>query len=224
MLQDWIDRAIESLEDVGFQAERGYPATKIPVLHSPVIMVSLQAYTDRYVTLAADVFVPAEAGGGQCEETAVRVADVLTENLAVCSVDECRYAGKMGMFTVRVLARWHREAAYAVMVDGAAIAHVIACQAEKNQVRIPYIHSETGETLTTVGALEWKITITDLVPMNQKVEADEKPSFELLLMRAGGAEIYPACMWTQVHFEDTPAGVLRTRVAVTNQDRIVSAG
>ena len=185
MLQEWIDRAAGALGEAGFYVERGYPATKIPVIHSPVIMISLGAYEEKMVSLALDVFVPAEQGGSQCEETAVRVANVLAEEMAACSVGSCNYAGKMGMFTIRVTAQWYQELDYAVEVDDVPIPHVISCDAVKSRVRLPYAMDENGEVQVTVQGLEWKLTVVDIWPLNQKIEDEKNGEFTLLVMRPG---------------------------------------
>ena len=224
MLSEWIERAVGALADIGFHVERGYPATKIPVIHSPVVMISMEEYGEKFVTLALDVFVPAEHGGSECEETAVRVANVLAETMAACSVGACKYAGKMGMFQVHVVAKWFRELDYAVKVNDTQIPHVISCHTVRSKVRLPYVNGETGETVVTVDGAEWKITIEDIWPLNHKIEAEQSGSFTLLLVRPGGLEAYPECVWTEIRLEETPAGVLRTRVAVTSRDRVIGAG
>lgn len=224
MLSEWIDGAVEALEEIGIQAGRGYPGTKIPLVYSPVVTVSLEEYTEHTLTLAADVFVAAEQGGSECEETAMKVAGVLTEKMAVCSVGACKYSGQTGLFTVRVLARWYRELDYAVKIDDVAIAYVTSCCAEKATVRLPYVDATTGETLVTVSGSEWNITVTDIWPLNEKMQPETAETFTLFVMRPGGLEAYPGCMWTQITLEETPAGVLRTRVAKTTQDRVIGAG
>ena len=122
------------------------------------------------------------------------------------------------------MARWYRELEYAVDIDDETIARVTACQAEKSVVRVPYVDSATGDVLTTVDQNVWTVTITDIWPLNEKLPEERTDAFALFVMRPGGAEAYMQCVWEKITLEETPAGVLRTRVAKTYQDRVVGEG
>lgn len=224
MVNEKIDLALELLQQIGIQTVRGYPGTKIPMIYNPVVTVCLESWTEDSLTLAADVFVPAQMDGSECEETAIRVASILGESMARCSVGSIHYSAPSGLFNVRVLAKWYRELDYAVKIGDEAVAHTVGFASEKTLVRLPYVDSATGESLVTVAGLEWKITVKDVVPLQQKLVAEKTGSFSMTVIRPGGLEVYEECIWEQITLEETPAGVLRTRVAVTNQERVIGAG
>jgi hypothetical protein len=219
-----IAQVLAALQAENIQAIRGYPGNKIAAVVKPVAAVSMNQYTDRFLTLAVDVLGPTEFDGSACENLAVNVAGVLTDIMATCTVGNCEFSGKTGLFSVRVLARWYRELGYAVDIDDETIAHVTACRAEKDTVRVPYVDSATGDILTTVDRNVWTVTITDIWPLNEKLPVERTDAFTLFVMRPGGMEAYIQCVWEQITLEETPAGVLRTRVAKTYQDRTVGEG
>lgn len=224
MLQEKIEQALQALQAIGLPAVRGYPGTKIPVIHNPTVTVSLESFSEEALTLAVDVFVPAERGGSECEETAMRAAEVLAAEMAVCSVGNCRYNAPSGLFTVGVLARWYRQLDYAVKLDDEEIAYAIGFDSRRSVERLPYVDAATGQTLVTVERPQWQITVQDMVPLTQKMAPEKTGTFSIGVLRPGGLEVYPGCMWTQISLEETPAGVLRTRVAVTNQERVIGVG
>ena len=224
MVNERIAQAMQALQGAGIPNMRGYPGTKIQAVLEPIAAVSLQRYTDKYLTLAVEIFGPAEQGGAICEALAVRVAALLTERLALCTVENCEFSGKTGLFSVRVLAQWQRELDYAVEIDDEAIDHVISCQAEKNTVLVPYVLSDTGDVLTKVERNEWTITVTDLWPLGEKLPGERTTAFTMMVMRPGGLEAYEQCVWVRINLEETPAGVLRTRVARTYNDPVAGQG
>ena len=132
--------------------------------------------------------------------------------------------GPSGLFTVRVLARWNRELGYDVMIDQKAIGYVTACTAVRNTAQFPYVDGSTGDTILTVTGGTWDVTVTDLWPLGQKMEQERTDEFTLFVMRPSGAEAYPGCKWIKHTLEETPAGVLRTRVARTTQERVMAGG
>lgn len=213
-----------ALQAEGIQVIRGYPGSKIAAVVEPVAAVSLEQYTDRFLTLAVDVLGPPEFDGRACENMAVNIADVLTKKMATCTVGKCEFSGKTGLFAVQVLATWYRELDYAVDIDDEAVVRVTACRAEKNTVRVPYVDSATGDVLTTVDRNTWTITITDIWPLNEKLPEERTDAFMLSVARPSGLELYEQCVWEQITLVETPAGVLRTRVAKTYQDRVIAAG
>ena len=219
-----IQQTIDDLQAVGLAAGRGYPAAKIRVLKAPMVMVSLHRYTPKELVLAADVYAPAALGGDDCEYTALQVAQVLTGKMASCTVEDCGFMGPAGLFKIRVLAHWDRELGYDVMVDQRSIGHVTACSAVRNTVQIPYVDSSGGDAVLSVTGRTWDITVTDLWPLGQRMEPETTEEFTLFVMRPSGAEAYPGCKWIKHTLEETPAGVLRTRVAQTVQERALAGG
>ena len=109
MVNEKIRQVLEALQRAQIRSIRGYPGGKISAVREPVAAVSLEEYTERFLTLAVDVYSPMELDGSACEETALNIADVLKENMAVCTVGKCGFSKTMGLFAVRVLAKWHRK-------------------------------------------------------------------------------------------------------------------
>lgn len=224
MVNDKISKVLEKLQAADIQAIRGFPGSKIQAVLDPVVAVSLEQYTDRRISLAVDVFGPTEQGGIACEEMALRVVGILAEEMALCTVGNCEFSGKTGLFAVHVLAQWYRELEYAVKIGDQVINHVTACREEKDIVQMPYVDSATGDVLTNVGRSQWSITVTDIWPLSEKLPLDRTDTFTLFVIRPGGLEAYEECKWEQITLEETPSGVLRTRVARTYRDPVVGDG
>ena len=224
MVNEKIRQVLEALQAAQIRSIRGYPGGKISAVREPVAAVSLEEYAERFLTLAVDVYSPMELDGSTCEETALNVADILKEKMAVCTVGKCVFSKTMGLFTVRVLAKWHRELDYTVDINEDTIACVTDLQVEKNIVKIPYVDAMTGELQIKAERDEWKITVTDIWPLNRKLPAEQADGFTLFVMRPGGLEAYEECLWEKITREETPAGVLRTRVAKTYRDPVIGEG
>lgn len=224
MVNGKISEVLSILQASEIQAIRGYPGSKIQAVLNPIAAVSLDKFTDRILSLAIDVYGPTEQGGAACETLAVTVAELMTEKMALCTVGNCEFSGKTGLFSVRVLAQWYRELEYAVQINDEDVDHVIAFQAEKSIVQVPFVDSATGDVLTKVERNVWEITVTDIWPLDQKMPAELTAAFTLFVMRPGGLEAYEQCTWEKITLEETPAGVLRTRVARTYRDPVVGQG
>ena len=221
MVSEKIEETIGLLEYAGFVVDRAFPGVKAGKIQAPKLTVMTERYDAEALVLAVDIFAPGEIGGRICEDMAQRVVWALKNKLATFTVGKCRFLGQPGWFTVRVLVQWYREAECSVEIDGVPIQHLVSCCATMHSVRIPYVDSMTGETLETVEANRWDIEVKDIWPLNQEMVPEQSVAFKLTVEREGGKEFYPRCVWREVTLEETPAGVLRTRVAQTYQGRNV---
>ena len=102
---------IEALTSAGFRAERGYPGKGMPYPDAPVVAVSLQEQTAERFTLAVRIYCTVELGGILCEDRAMDLVPVLEGLGADCTVGECSFSGKSGLFSICIQARWDTAAA-----------------------------------------------------------------------------------------------------------------
>ena len=101
---------IEALRSAGFRAERGYPGKALPYPNAPVVAVSLQEQTGQRFTLAVRIYCAAPQGGILCEDRALDMVPVLENLGADCTVGQCGFDGKSGLFSLCVQARWETAA------------------------------------------------------------------------------------------------------------------
>jgi hypothetical protein len=219
MVHEKISRTIRALENVGLTAIRGFPGMKAENIREPRLAVQLERYDRDSLVLAIDIFTLGEAGGTNCEDIALLVDVALKQEMAVCTIGDCKFLGQPGWFTIRVLAQWRRELDYSVYIEGTAIPYLISCNATMHTVQVPYIDSATGETLDTVTQKRWEIELTDLWPRQQMMKPERSDMFELVVGRALSQEKYPRCVWREVRLEEIPEGILRTRIAQTYGER-----
>ena len=97
---------IAALQSAGFRAARGYPGKGMPYPDAPVVAVSLQEQRADSLTLALRIYCTVELGGILCEDRALDMVPVLQTLGADCTVGQCSFDGKSGLFSVCVQAKW----------------------------------------------------------------------------------------------------------------------
>lgn len=102
---------IAALQSAGFRAERGYPGKGMPYPDAPVVAVSLQERSPERFILAVRIYCTVEQGGILCEDRAMDMVPVLEGLGAVCTLGECSFSGKSGLFCICVQAKWNTAAA-----------------------------------------------------------------------------------------------------------------
>lgn len=223
MVQRQIDIAVEVLNQAGLYTKRGYPGTPFPHISQPTAIVTVHEVNEQTLALAVEIFVDTSLGGSACESAAILAAQVLSSEKAACSIGCCGFDADTGLFSARVLARWPREAAYQVKLDGVFLSGVSGFSAVQTATLMPSLDAETGLTKLTADARLWTITVVDSFPLSKKESAERTDAFQLDLIRPGSKESYPGCMWARIQLEETPSGVIRTRVAQTRQERTITA-
>ena len=102
---------ISALQSAGFRAERGYPGKGMPYPDAPVVAVSLQESSPERFILAVRIYCTVEQGGILCEDLSLDMVPVLQTLGADCTVGQCSFDGKSGLFSVCVQARWNTASA-----------------------------------------------------------------------------------------------------------------
>ncbi len=218
-----ISRTITALRRAGISVDRGFPAAPMPHPAAPAAAVTVATVTKETVALAVTVFTAAEQGGAVCEDTALTVCDTLTEQGARCTMRDCGFNRKSGMFSVTVLAQWNRALPCTVMLNGTALPYVTNVSARQETDLMPTKNAATGELSLIRGEWYWKVTVEELLPVTQQLPVDQTEAFSISIRRSGGTEQYTDCFWESVVLEDTSAGVRRLRVAKTRKERTFTA-
>ena len=183
-----ITAVIEALQSLGIRADRGYPNKGMPYPDAPVVAVSLQEQTADKLILAVQVYCTVEFGGIVCEDLSMDIVPILEGQGAVCTVENCGFSGKSGLFSVRILARWDTakkpELGFTVQAGTQMLPYVTALSARRAVDRTQEGAEDHG----------WFITVTELLPFSVQPEADLDESFTLTVSRLGGTESYPQCL------------------------------
>ena len=223
MVQRQIELTVDVLTQAGLAARRGYPKRPFPRISQPSAMVTIHDVDEQSLVLAVEIFVDTSQSGSACEDAAILAAQILTNEKAACSIGRCGFDADTGLFSARVLARWPREAAYQVKLDGVYLSGITGFSAVQTVSLMPSADDETGKTKLTPDSALWTITVTDFFPLTKKETAERTDAFQLDLIRPGSTESYPGCVWAKVQLEETLSGVVRTRVAQTRQERTITA-
>lgn len=219
MTTEKIAQALQALKDAGFAARRGYPATKMPDISTPVVCICIGQGEAEQVSLEATVFCPAEVGGTVCEDRALEVAKVLKSIGAQYRVGKCGFSGKSGLFSVTVLAQWSKPAAEpatpippTVLMNGAKLPYATSFQVERSA------------QVTSVGATSgiWEVTVEELIPVSKIPYSVPDSDFSLSVRRSGKTETYSDCLLETLLRRETSDGFYQKRVAKTWSDPTVS--
>lgn len=217
-----INQVIDALQAVGIRADRGYPGKGMPYPDAPVVAVSLQKQTAEQLILAVTVFCTVEFGGTVCEDLSMDIVPIIEGMDGKCTVENCGFSGKSGLFSIRILASWNTaaepEAAFTVQAGDEMLPFATAFSArrdvKKGMVATELYTEDEG----------WYITVTELLPLANLPEADSTEHFTMILSRLGGTESYPDCQWAELTYEPTEQGMLRRRVARCWGERTIAAG
>ena len=217
-----ITEVIDALQSMGIRADRGFPGKGMPYPDAPVVAVNLQELRKDRVTLAIHVYCSVEFSGIVCEDLSMDIADLLEALGAECTVGNCGFDGKSGLFSIRILAAWDTEAEpeipFTVQVGANMLPFVTAFSAKRDRK----FSMVAGDL-----AIEddgWFITVTELLPLANMPEVDRNESFVLTLSRRGGTESYTDCRWSELYYEPTAEGMLRRRVARCWGERVIAVG
>lgn len=223
MVLQRINQAKKALNRAGVPNYRGYPATEADTASKSCAPVSIYAVTQAHITLAVEVFVPCKQGGAACEDAACSAVRELEKEMAACTVGEMNFDGQIGMYSIRILAQWPRNPGCVVKIEEEEVSRLVSCTAVRTAAMERFVDPESGEIQQIVGGRLWTVTVVDLWPLQEKMLQEQTGAFRLQVIRSGSAETYADCVWTKISLEETPAGVLRTRVAQTRQERAITA-
>ena len=222
MGRERITQVIDTLQSVGIRADRGYPNKGMPYPDAPVVAVNLQEQTAEKLTLAVQVYCTVEFGGIVCEDLSLDIVPILEGLGAVCTMENCGFSGKSGLFSIRILARWDTsekpERGFTVQVGDSMLPFVTAVSArravDKTMVSTELVTEDDG----------WYITVSELLPLGNQPEPDSTETFTLTVSRLGGTESYPDCMWAELYYEPTAEGAIRRRIARCWGARSIAVG
>lgn len=223
MVLQRIEQVKNAMNRAGLSNYRGYPATQANTASRIYATVAIYTVTQQHITLSVEVFAPCKQGGAACEDAAWSAMQELEKEMAACTIGKIAFDGQLGMYSIRILAQWSRNPGCAVKIGAEAVNRLVSCTATRTAAMEPVVDPESGEIRQVAGGRLWSITVADLWPLQEKMPAEGTDVFRLQVTRPGGTEEYADCMWTRISLEQTPAGVLRTRVAQTRQERSITA-
>lgn len=103
MGRDRISAVLEKLQEAGIQAQRGFPAEKMPHLKSPMVGVCIEHMDATNTTLALHIYTPLQQGGAACEDMALQVADTLAPLRGTYKIQGCSFDRQTALFHCTVL-------------------------------------------------------------------------------------------------------------------------
>lgn len=212
-----VDDAVIELIGAEIPARRGYPGKMMPCLTETVAAVNVQRISQEETVLAVQVLSPQD--GPTCEDTACEAMQALTDLGATCTMGECRYESKAGVFVCPVTATWKERPECTVKAEGKTLSYAVEVTVQRELSRVQVTDPDTGETAEECRDMGWSITIEELLPADYLPEKEGMDAFPIYIYRTGGSERYTGCQWLSVLLENVPGGIRRRRVARTWEAR-----
>lgn len=197
-----IVSVLATLSQAGIRAKRGTLSEKAIRPESPVAVIYPERSVSDLLTLAVEVF---GTNAVQCEDTAISVVEALKGMRAGCTMEKCRYSGKTGLFSVKILASWPVALAQKVYLDGSRLSNVIGFSAEACYRELI---GDSGSTTQWV----WTLTVEELLPEGKAPVADYSGSHAIRVVTDGGAELFSDGTWISVQRRGDARGTVQTRV------------
>lgn len=219
-----INGIIQLLQTSGFRAGRAYPGKRMPAIQVPAVAVAVQKDETTRQLLAVTVFCPEHMGGGECENLALQVTEVLRRRGYVCTQEHCQYDGRGDRFSVRILALWEDAPAdvpYAVSMGLGPMNYVDGFSAEHQQNQLPvYAFGQAAPVTYAPGEERWVMTLEESFPGNQEQPQEPAEPFVVVVRRGVVGEIYEGCRWQSERRTHTREGMKVVRKAVAATRRI----
>lgn len=194
---------LSSLNQAGIRAKRGTLNEKAIKPDSPVAVVYPEKSTAQELVMAVEIFGTQAV---QCEDVAYEAVAVLNGIRGNCTVEQCQFSGKTGLFSVKILARWPRELAQKVYLDGVQITNLTAFHADAT---CEVFKMDSGDIVQTEWC--WDLTIEELLAAGKTPEAAFADAHTVKVVTAGGTETYSNCHWLSVTRRGDSRGTLQTR-------------
>lgn len=222
-----VDRVIDLLNKGGIMAAWAQPQGKMGIIHSVVAAVSFQQIdqAQRTATVRVEIVGSVDSGGRRCEELAVKAYEILRNAGAVCSMGRCSFVGRLGQFSLPLLAVFRGDVydrdwvplaeevagRLDVTVDGVALPHTTsfsATQAVEN--------ADTDE----LSDMAWGFSIEEWIPAGEMAPENPTGLFEMTVTTDGSEESFEGCYMTELRRETETSGVRQIRKGISTVRKI----
>lgn len=208
------------LNGVGVPAERATPGEKITAITQPVAAVSRKGadLEDNSETVLITMLCPSVMGAKGCEESAMEVANVLAAEGISCTVGECQFDGRTGLFCVEVTARLEEEAVVEEdpRVEIALEDTQLACAVSFTAWRT--VDENTPDLADAV----WNFQLEEFVPLGSSEETDPEEPFDLVLTSGSVQETYGQCVWIYEKRVSEGSGTRKLRTGIAGSRTVTT--
>lgn len=194
-----ITDVIELLQTAGYRTGRAFPGKRMPAIQVPAVTVAVQKDEEKQQLLAVTVLCPENMGGGQCEDAALGITEVLRQRGYICTQEHCQYDGRGDRFSVRILALWEDAPAddpYAVSMGLGPMNYVDGFSVEQKKDLLPvysFGQSAPVDFLSEAGG--WTFTLEEFFPGKTEQPQEPVEPFEMVVRRGAVGEIFGDCRW-----------------------------
>lgn len=217
-VSDQLTMTIQLLTTAGIPAQRGYPDGMLRPLRQPAAAVTVERADLKEIVLAVWICGPVAA---DCEDTAQVAADTLRRRLAFCQVEDCRFDGKSGLFSVKIQALWKGRLVNQLKLNKDVLVYATEFSAVQTRQVQQVTDEETGKIRVVNEEVIWTIAVQEQLPFREAIAVEDKEAFTLTVTHENYVEIYPQCYWLSITLEENGAGLLRKRIARSWTERIV---
>lgn len=210
------DEVVTLLKAAPFRCARGYPGGRMPELIKPALAVNPCREDENSVTMAVNVFSPAEDGAPVCEAYAKNVAEYLRDHGAACTQEECRHDGRGDRFSVRILATWTADSPtvpYSLTLgNGATLNRTVKFSARQMVELAPVgVMGENDPAVLLQKTHPWEFTLEEFYPYEELPPDSPPEPFTFTLYRNTRREQFSGCYWTSLSQEITEKGMHQIR-------------
>jgi hypothetical protein len=181
-------------------------------------------YSIRTATVLVTVMVPVNMGGGACEDTALKVGQVLESLGGICVQEPCQFNGYADAFYIRVfgtfrgpaaLDSWIVSADFDVQMGGEILPNVVAFRAEQA------IDELTG---TPLSSAVWSFRIEEVFGRRERPKPQPAEPFDVTVVRGGVVEVFSDCSWISCQMENTSTGLRQIRKGISRNRTVFISG
>lgn len=219
-----VVKVLNALDEQNILADTAYPGKQMLNINEMMTAVSLEKvdYTARTATVLVTVLVPESAGGGACEDAAIRVGSILEKLGALCVQEECCFNGYADAYYVRVLATfrgaavmdtWATASDFEVMLNTQVLPNTVSFKAEQA------VDEVTGTPLSTA---VWSFRIVEEFGRGESPETPPGEPFVVNVNRSAMTESYTDCSWISCQLENTATGLRQIRTGISKKRSEIS--
>jgi hypothetical protein len=226
-----LNLVIGLLLDAGYHANVAYPGQRYPVIKQPAITVHIASVDSATYTTTVEVTVhcPASLGGTHCEETAMRVLELLRKDGADCRQAGCQYDGIAKIYSVSIMAEYCKVKNlsagivldYSLTINDEPVFFQESFSAErKKDLQLVQAIGEDAPSLVNIANGVWEITLEQFYLSGLVEESPVSEPFTLKCSSNVCTEQYSGCRWTEEKREFTSKGLRKIRkgIALTREE------
>lgn len=220
MGQSIVKRVIQLLNQGGVPADYAQPEGKMINILLPVAAVSIQQIDQakQEATVRVEIAAMAADGGYRCENTAMKAYELLRSDGAVCQLHRCTFSGRLGMFSMPLLATFARDAYQQDWKPQETPQHRFSVAVEEQT--LPHVTQFTASQAVTdadteeLSDMPWNFTVEEWIPAGEQAPDNPVGLFEMTVTTDRTREGFEGCCMTSLQRQVEKTGIKQLRKGI----------